>query len=102
MRLTNNPENEEACMKKLAGIIICGTTILLGSAALTRADEPSMKKGAEEVGDAIKDDAKDVGHKADEAVKEGVHATERGVGDAMEKTGEGMDHAGEKVKKEAE
>jgi hypothetical protein len=89
-------------MKRTMRIVTCGLMMLMGSAAAVRAEDPSMKKGFEEVGDAIADDAKDAAKKTDEEAKKGWHATERGVGDAMQKTGEGVDTAGEKVRKEGQ
>jgi len=89
-------------MKRVAGVVLCGVAVLLWCGGAVRAEEPSVKKGLEEVGDAIKDDTKAAVHKTDEEMKKGLHATERGVGDALQKTGEGMDDAGQKVHEKGE
>jgi hypothetical protein len=88
-------------MRRGAILIAFGIAVLLWVPA-THAEEPSVKKGLEEVGGAIKDDTKAAVHKTDEEAKKGLHATERGVGDAIQKTGEGLDHAGEKVHEKGE
>lgn len=89
-------------MKRMARMIACGATVLVFCGAAARAEEPSIEKGVEEVGDAIADDGKAAARETDVEVKKGVHASERGVGDALQKTGEGMDAAGEKVHEKGE
>jgi hypothetical protein len=93
---------KEEGMKTVASVILCSVGVLLCCSTTVHAEEPSVKKGLEEVGDAIKDDTKAAVHKTDEEMKKGLHATERGVGDAMQKTGEGMDDAGQKVHEKGE
>ena len=89
-------------MNRTVSVILCGVAVLLWCSTAVQAEEPSVKQGLEEVGDAIKDDTKAAVHKTDEEMKKGLHATERGVGDALQKTGEGVDDAGQKVHEKGE
>jgi hypothetical protein len=90
-------------MWKYPCAILVVSAVLSGTVGVeARAEEPSVKEGLEDVGEAVKTDTKDAAAKAEEGVKRGVDATEHGVGKAMEKTGEGLEKGGERVRQEGD
>jgi hypothetical protein len=76
--------------------------LLFCLATAVPAQEPSVKEGVEEVGEAVKQDTEKAVDTTKDAVEHGARAAGSDVGKAMQKTGETIDKGGEKVREKTD